>query len=74
MKWKCSCLTTNFYLGLFEDELPDDTFQHNLFSLGQFLSGLSRWSGNSVGDDRHDHEDVTQPEQNPDDEAWIKVR
>ena len=62
----------NFYLAFFEDEFSDDSFQHNLFGHGQFLCGLTRRSGDSVSDDGHNHEDVAQPEQNPDDEAWNK--
>ena len=52
-----------------EHYFTDDPCQHDLFSFGQLLGGLSGWSLEAVGDDRHNHEDVAEAKQDPDDQS-----
>ena len=59
------------HLCLLENNLSDNPGQHHFLGLGQLLGSLPGRLLDAVGDDRHDHEDVAKPEQDPDDEAWM---
>ena len=43
--------------------------EHDLLGLGPHLGGLSGLSRDRLADDVKDHDDVAQPEQDPDDQA-----
>ena len=63
------CQSTIIYLCFLDHYFTNDPRQHDLFSLGQLLGGLSGRSFEAVRDHGHDHEDVAEAKQDPDDQA-----
>ena len=62
--------TKTGHLWLLDDDFPDYFLEHDLLSLGPLLGGFSGRSRDRLADDVDDHDDVAQPEQDPDDQAW----